>query len=107
MHTACRSLVPAVRCCRTGDAEQRQQQQQLTTSMPSTTWPNTTCLPSSHEVGTVHRKNYSRAAAAGAAAEDSSMHGRQLHKGVLAHVSTRAENGQLLSADLLHKQAFM
>jgi hypothetical protein len=29
----------------------------LTTSMPSTTLPNTTCLPSSHGVATVHRKN--------------------------------------------------
>lgn len=29
----------------------------FTTSIPSTTCPNTTCLPSSHGVGTVHRKN--------------------------------------------------
>ena len=29
----------------------------LTTSMPSITWPKTTCLPSSHEVLTVQRKN--------------------------------------------------
>jgi hypothetical protein len=30
----------------------------LTTSMPSTTSPNTTCLPSSHGVGHVVTKNY-------------------------------------------------
>merc|ERR1719323_1691437 len=30
----------------------------LTTSMPSTTWPNTTCLPSSHWVLAVQRKNW-------------------------------------------------
>lgn len=29
-----------------------------TTSRPSTTWPKTTCLPSSHEVATVHKKNW-------------------------------------------------
>ena len=29
-----------------------------TTSMPSTTFPNTTCLPSSHDVLTVHMKNW-------------------------------------------------
>merc|ERR1719218_467310 len=29
----------------------------LTTSIPSTTWPNTTCLPSSQSVLTVQRKN--------------------------------------------------
>lgn len=32
----------------------------FTTCMPFVTLPNTTCLPSSHEVATVHRKNCSR-----------------------------------------------
>ena len=33
----------------------------LTTSMPSTTSPKTTCLPSNHDVTTVVIKNYTRA----------------------------------------------
>jgi hypothetical protein len=35
---------------------------EVTRSMPSITLPNTTCLPSSHGVGTVHRKNCPRTA---------------------------------------------